>query len=639
MNTQKLEAKLSSRTTALAAFVLLFLPIVPVAVAAFDCPTKFAQIDPAAKYAENSRKEIEQRSSALTASLKKKTAEGRPEKVNLVIVGGGPHSTELYSSYHSTNPKLKAVVFEATNEVGTFDRFGGSFSLNTPETQVGSGNPMYGSSIPLKAFNRENFTYLPADRMGYANTMAHQAAKTPLALGQQVTEVLERPPGANWPARYLVRTDDGILVYADAVVAATGTGTPRLGVTDAASLAFAAEEAGKSATAQAAGKTYVPLVETIDKTLTRAKSLANQDKNFLELYQPGERVAVIGSSQGSMVTVEALSGEAPSELYANGIRNRDVQIVWIGQKSANFADFKTANPNPRYWPTLEKVWGGGNLTTQPGRVVSWYATTGEEAKLGRVAVVLKDTPKPVYVDRIITSTGYANKADDLFQNLVPQARPDQANAIQHAIVKSVLDQKFSGAPIGAVPITEQLIVNGKEQDIYIAGQALGWDPGKNVDKSEFDAAIGGYLDVLGRRSEALGRDLALKAGDQSFKPLQLNAAASTAQAALTLPTTQVSKDAVSAEMDLLVSLQRAFYQVRLPPDQVSQFTIVPGASPTLTASGIDNESLKQLKSLIENDSNLAAAMETFLRTKSAPATISLAAKADGRPIFESLGVK
>jgi thioredoxin reductase len=430
-------------------------------------------------YAQNLYKQFQERSSILLSSLKSAEESGEYKVFDTIGIGAGPHNACLLAALKAADPGAKSLVIESSDSLGTFQKLGKTFRLNTPEHGNVSGNVFPAIPAQVSDFNPAGKVFVEGEAVGDATLGAYQYADAPIVFGEKVTLIEKTESGL--PARYRLTTQSGVHVYANSVSIATGLGTPAIRITDPATLALI-----RSETAEAA----ISPIATVDdflKNLDKASSLAPQ--SIPDLSQ--EEVVVVGAGDGGNIAVEAGGGLAQGLPSSVNEKLKAKKIVWIGQKAKNAKEFiSTLNERKAHrYGDIAELYENGKIDPREGRLETVEKITVSGRPRFKISFSSPTGDKTqMVVDRVIFSTGYQNESPQLLSGLGTQTTLKP--------VLGSIDKK-------TVPIGDQVFVGGKPENIWIVGNASSVQP----TKEEWDHAVGGYMDILLPRSSELGRQI------------------------------------------------------------------------------------------------------------------------------------
>lgn len=436
-----------------------------------------------------------------------------PVVYDSVAVGAGPKNSILVGAMKESNPDLKVLVLESTDNLGTFHRVKG-FDINSAEWIGDSGNAFPTSPVHLRDFNITNSAYATAEELGHATQATWQMADPDILFKTALQKVTKEPTPGAWPAKYKIETENGIEVYTRSIAVTPGLGTPVNRLKDTASVATVAKfEQQASAVDLAADPKYIPRFQDVEEYISNAVKDQRLGREAVARYKK-KTTLLVGDGDGGSIGAEAALG-LNKQLNPTGA-STDVQLVWMGQKAKNSEEYVkglSRAKQPRYGRIGEAI-DDGRIKPVNGylsRVEEFTNEAGETqfkayytTKSGQVI------PEPVIVDNVVFATGYTHSHNTVLPYF--SSLGDNSSFVPlHGKLNEFTryDKLKTQTP---AEMNKQLVVNGQKEDIYLTG--LG---GKSpISKRKMKEVTGGFLDIAGARAGATGEHIAQSLAPQAL---------------------------------------------------------------------------------------------------------------------------
>lgn len=376
----------------------------------------------------------------------------KPRVYDTVVIGAGLHASIFMATAAKQGRASSTLVVEATDVISTvFGKMDGMFRINSAE----QANTFYGSPIQQRDLTTQRFA--TSLDLGVLGSIAAYSSNVPILFNNPVRSVQDlKWSGQPGQGRYKIETSNGIVIYADKVVAAVGLGEISFPFKDEATRGLCQHWLKQNyARPNEFQKIMTPdtLLSMLKNNVVNAKeqkqkfSLANETK--------GKTIAVVGSGDGGKITVEALMNKSPipgsrnarSKIFAD-----DVKVEWLGQSAKTPAEYRKSTWK-RYFGIAEDI--GQRVNTHSGHVSSI-----QELPNGQIELTYAEGNK-VVADYVVLATGYKNLMPTLMKNL-------NGSAVDPASVQ-LEPLKRDGTAIGA----QVKVVGGPSQDIFVIGPAAG----------------------------------------------------------------------------------------------------------------------------------------------------------------------
>ncbi|MEQ1875171.1 MAG: hypothetical protein ABL958_00905 [Bdellovibrionia bacterium] len=421
-------------------------------------------------------KESETTKTHVRAQMKK----GRGYKTGTVIIGMGQHSAIFRLQLTAMGISSLALEAGRTASSGVFGDTGASFNTNSENHEDRVSNVLHGSNFRIWDFSHELFP--AAEVFGYNAIVAHAQAKGRVLFDSQAEEVIDGkawgvPITAQWPARYKIITADGLEIFADHVVVATGLGRSQLKTDSEALLKFIDEHRKIPV-----GPGLAPGIQYLeDFNVFVAFTYQRTKRSALSPYEGLDGV-VVGSGHGADTVVEAMAGKADPIIYAGSdpLILKARSLLWMNQKAKNSLELVASVPK-RYKGRLDGVLERDDFTFTPDRLKNIRRVTILGVEKFELTT---DKDQVFYKDFVILPTGYRGVAGHLLAGLVPGTstvnfpgiigqipRMDEITVVARRAVPVGMPADYDGPMIiGAAASVEGKMVVGEEQLIGNTGE-------------------------------------------------------------------------------------------------------------------------------------------------------------------------
>ena len=601
----------------------------------------------AREYVAERQKGMMKRGKAKLAAIKASMAKGKSTKVDVVAIGAGPHTGMALSGLRGVAPRLRALVFEASDKNGVFNQLGG-FDVNTVEEADASGNTIAASPVQVKHFNFFGYRFVPAEVFGFTTVLSHLFSNSTVIYGERVVKVTERPSGENWPGRYRVESSSGAVVYTDHIIIGVGMGTPSYRISDAESAELVRAELAKNASHQA-DPNYEAGILSVDEYLAiqfkRRYRKGSTDSSSTGVsgneHESEKTYAVIGAGDGGAIAVEGALG-LNMTLNPKGLAYK-TKVFWMGQKAKTGDEYYEALPSENRKKRYGRARVGYDQNRLFGLERAQKIERVVENGVNRFKVYYGPTEGGPYtgfkvVDHVIFATGY----ESLIPTLLKGMTGGDGKQVGYSLIKQSLDG-YTRYPELAheSPVGLQVSVGGKEQQIYAIGNSADIKgTGYELTHDELNIAVGGYLDLLGARSAALGAWLAK--GFKTQPKIVLKAGSSVASKSVNLPQVAPVTSEIEASCDLRVQMASALLQYQFPSNsavKVDVFKMSDLSHLKVSVSGLQPLSADEIIQRLSNNSQFLESAQIYLRTHSTDSISGVATShSDGRFRPEDLKV-
>ena len=446
-----------------------------------------------------------------------------PVVYDAVAIGAGPNTSVAVAALKETNPGLKVLVIESTDDLGTFHRVKG-FDINSAEFIGDSGNTFPSSPVQLRDFNINNASYATAEELGHVTQGAMKAADVDMIVNNTLVKWTKEPTPGAWPAKYKIETNKGNVVYTNAGMVTQGLGTPVNRLRDANSIKLVSKyEEEAKVIDLAKNPKYVPRFQDVEEFIETAVKDQKLGRQAVDRYQ-GKKILLVGDGDGGSIGAETAAG-LNKQLNPTGA-NTGVDVVWMGQPAKSGEEFVTSLKKPKV-PRYSRIGGAiddGRISTVNGYLqrVEEFVTEAGEKKFKAFYTTKKGEAiaEPVVIDNIVFATGYTHShstAAPIFANMAKNGN----QAADEVIFKPLMGRANEYTRYERLKtksdyeINKQLVVNDTKEDIYLMGMASKTP----ISKRKMREATGGFLDITGPRAAATGKIVA-----QSLSPQRLSQA-------------------------------------------------------------------------------------------------------------------
>jgi hypothetical protein len=404
---------------------------------------------------QDSRQNLQKHSDEITRQLLKLQAGGHETVLDFVGVGAGPEMGVFAANLKAIHPDSKTLVFEATGELGTFNRLE-DFNLNSVEVMGFSGNQFPGVAVQPSDFNLDGKVFMPAKNVGDATVLAYDQAQANVLFHEKVVSVQEKKISDSWPARYRIQTDQGITVYAHKVGLATGLGNPHIRL-DAESMDLILNH---------------PNITNVDQLIVKSKSDP--------AWAKGRDVVVVGSGDGSAIAREALSLQSPEVRLSD----RPKSLTMVGSEKKRKTIVAETLDYFRYAGKRKKALAMTGTKEVTGRLEKVRKLPNGKLELHLTSA---EGNQVIQTDQLVLATGYRSPVDQILQDLgsdllVQKPFEKNGQVLAHQIVSD----------------------SGKEHEIYVFGAAMNLKLNELPKKELLHQGVTlSYLNVYGERSAKL----------------------------------------------------------------------------------------------------------------------------------------
>lgn len=444
-----------------------------------------------------------------------------PVVYDAVAVGAGPNTSVAVAALKETNPNLKVLVIESTDDLGTFHRVKG-FDINSAEFIGDSGNTFPSSPVQLRDFNINNASYATAEELGHVTQGAMKAADVDMIVNNTLVKWTKEPTPGAWPAKYKIETNKGNVVYTNAGMVTQGLGTPVNRLRDANSIKLVNKyEEEAKVIDLAKNPKYVPRFQDVEEFIETAVKDQKLGRQAVDRYQ-GKKILLVGDGDGGSIGAETAAG-LNKQLNPTGA-NTGVDVVWMGQPAKSGEEFVTSLKKPKVprYSRIGEAIDDGRISTVNGYLqrVEEFVTEAGEKKFKAYYTTKKGEAiaEPVIIDNVVFATGYTHShatAAPIFANMAKNGN----QAADEVLFKPLMGRANEYTRYERLKtksdyeINKQLVVNDTKEDIYLMGMASKTP----ISKRKMREATGGFLDITGPRAAATGKIVA-----QSLSPQRLS---------------------------------------------------------------------------------------------------------------------
>lgn len=581
----------------------------------------------------------------LEQSLKASTD---PIVYDAVFIGAGPHNSIALNAFREANPKLRALVIEASEDFGVFDALKG-FDINTPEFLKKSGNTYPASAVQLRDFNLSKRVYASAEDLGDLTQAAYLSADADMIFKNRVVKWSKEPTPGAWPAPHKIETSTGLTIYTHADIAGTGFGNPITRLKDPASIELVGKfEKELKATNLATNATYAPKAISVDDFVALAADDVAAGRSAMARYK-GKKVLMIGSGDGGNIGIEAAAGLNPALNPKN--MKAEVETIWLGQESPNGAEFlKTLNDRKiNRYGKIAKSMDDGAVKPVNGYLarVEEFKTANGETKFKAYYTTKEGTPiaEPMEVDHLVFSTGYPNDPktiSPLFEKMAKSGNV-AGDEIAYADVAGRVDDftpydHFKGEG----NISKQVTINGKPENVYLVGNVAK----VHIGSGDWAVPTGGLIDINGPRSAATGKLVAEQISAQKgmtnihtvLKSEPGKVAAFKIHPSVVSQKSTLLNDLPIANVDMKIQLNRSLREFKTAPNAEFglHFTKNKAGDYYITVKGLDQKSSAEIVTALSKNPDLINDLKSFSSLKQNSVEVKLMTRSNGQIKFETV---